>query len=406
MSKRVPPRELNRDEIEEILKLKRSDITATKLKDFFAIDEGKTQARFQPTDTFMLTANKFYNSAAIKTTIGRYIYNMFCMPVPYLKKFGYMNDELIEDNIGKLENKMGTMILNDELTTKEYAEFMDNSEWIGMNMCYYIAPSLDNAVVLPIPEVIKRKEELFDQYKTEIAKGDINAANTIEKELLKMAKDKIEALDDTSYDNYKCGIFKFPVAYKKCSIMVGAVSDPVDGHLHILKSDYVDGISKDEYDKTAQLTVIGGYSRGVSTQKYGYETKKYNASLQNVSINMEEKQVDCGTKHYLSIVIPKDLKSMFLYRFIIDGAKLVELTPENIDNYVDKEVKLRSPMLCKGDTICEHCAGTLFKRMDLKDCGLVASNMTGSLLNLSMKKMHDSTVKINKINIEKYITER
>ena len=121
---------------------------------------------------------------------------------------------------------------------------------------------------------------------------------------------------------------------------------------------------------------------------------------------MEEKQVDCGTKHYLSIVIPKDLKSMFLYRFIIDGAKLVELTPENIDKYVDKEVKLRSPMLCKGDTICEHCAGTLFKRMDLKDCGLVASNMTGSLLNLSMKKMHDSTVKINKINIEKYITER
>ena len=406
MSKRVPARELTHDEIENILKLTRKDITATKLKDLFAIDQGKSRAKFQPNDTFTLSPNKFFNKTQIKTTIGRYIYNMFCIPEPYLKKFGYMNDELVEDMIGDLEKRMGSMILNDELSTKEYAEFMDNSEWIGMNMCYYIAPSLDNEVVIPIPEVIKRKEELFDQYKTEINKGDINAVNTIEGELLKMAKNKIESLDDPAYDNYKCGIFKFPVAYKKSSIMVGAISDPKDGHLHILKSDYVDGISKDEYDKTAQLTVIGGYSRGVSTQKYGYETKKYNASLQNVSINTEEEQIDCGTKHYLTITIPKNLKSMFLYRYVIDGSKLVELLPENIDNYVDKEVKLRSPMFCKGDTICQHCAGTLFKRMDLKDCGLIVSNMTGNLLNLSMKKMHDSTVKINKINIENFITER
>ena len=406
MSKRVPARPLDYKEIEEILKLKRKDITATKLKDLFAIDENQTKAKFQPNDTFVLSANKFYNKTQIVTTVGRYIYNMFCIPESYLKKFGYMNDELVEDKIGDLEKQMGSMILNDEMTTKEYAEFMDNSEWIGMNMCYYISPSLDNAVVLPIPEVIKRKEELFDQYKTEIANGDINAANTIEKELLKMAKDKIEALDDPSYDNYKCGIFKFPVAYKKSSIMVGAISDPKDGHLHILKSDYADGISKDEYDKTAQLTVIGGYSRGVSTQKYGYETKKYNASLQNVSIDIDSEQVDCGTKRYLTITIPKDLKNMFLYRFVIDGAKLVELTPSNIDSYVGKEIKLRSPMFCKGDVICEHCAGTLFKRMDLKDCGLIVSNMTGNLLNLSMKKMHDSTVKINKIDIDKYITER
>lgn len=406
MATRIVPRELSHDEIMEILKLSRKDITATKLKDFFAVDVGKTKARFQPNDYFTLMTNKLHNSSAVKTTIGRYIFNMFCLPEAYLNKFGYMNDELVEDKIGDLEKQMGTMILNDELTTKEYAEFMDNSEWISMNMCYYIAPSLDDAVVLPIPEVIKRKEELFDQYKTELAQGDLNAANKVEKELISMAQSKVESLDDPAYDNYKCGVFKFPVAYKKSSIMVGAVSDPVDGHLNILKSNYVDGISKDEYDKTAQLTVIGGYSRGVSTQKYGYETKKYNASLQNVSINTEEENLDCGTKQYLTITIPKDLKNMFLYRYVIEGAKLVELTPDNISQYAGKEVKLRSPMFCKGDTICQHCAGTLFKRMDLKDCGLIVSNMTGNLLNLSMKKMHDSTVKINKINIEEYITER
>ena len=403
---RVDPREIEPDEIKEILALKKEDITSDKLKEMFAIHDGFDKAKYQPNDTFTLMPNKMFNKTAEKITVGGYVYNLLCMPETYLKKYGYMNEELTEDNIGELEKRMGQMILNDEMTTKEYAEWMDNSEWIGMNMSYYISPSLSNAVVKPIPEVIARKNELFDQYKTELANGDINAANTVEKELVSMAKKAVEEEDDPAYDNYRSGVFKFPVAYKKCSIMVGAVSDLATGKLHILKSNYVDGIDKSEYESTANLTVIGGYSRGVATQKYGYETKKYNAALQNVSIDIEGKNIDCGTDKYMTLTIPADLKSMFVYRYILEDGKLKELTPENIKDYAGKEVKMRSPMFCKNTEICEHCAGTLFKRLDLKNAGLIASNLTGNMLNLSMKKMHDSTVKINKIDIEKFISEK
>jgi hypothetical protein len=418
MANIIPAKTLTPNEVSEITKLTKDDITSDKLKDLFAVFYGSDEPKFQTYDMFILTKGKFFNSATIKTTVGRYIFNLFAMPECYLKKYGYCDDPLTSDTLGGIEKKMGQMILNDEMTTKEYANYMDHAEWIGMNMSYYITPSLTKATILPIPEVIARRDELFAKYKDAIDNHDIDIANKIETELMKMATEKLEAEGDPSYDNYKCGVFKPGVAYKKGMIMIGAIENPQTKQLDILKSNYTDGLSTADYDKAAQLTVIGGYSRGVKTRTYGYETKKYNSALQNEVIEGEDDDdqdvdmgdsignLDCGTTKCLSITIPKELKNMFLYRFINEKGKLIELTPDVIDSYVGKTVLLRSPMYCKGDSICEHCAGTLFKRMQMKNVGLMASNLTGKLLNMSMKAMHDSTVKVDSIDIDSFINDK
>lgn len=401
----IKPRKISPDEIREILSLDRKSITATKLKDLFA-NKPTQNARFQPNDTFMLPINTFYNKQSLQTTVGRYIFNIFCIPVPYLKKYGYCNDTMSSDGLKDIESKMGQMVMLDEMTTKEYAEYMDNAEWIGMSTAYYISPPIDNDIVLPLDAVMKRKDELFTQYNAELARGDSNIVNKVEKELVGIAKDEITKKNAPSYDLYGSGEFNFNNNYKKCSIMVGTISDPVDGHLSTVKSNYIDGVLPDEYDTTAKLTVIGGASRGVATRKYGYETKKFNSNLQNAIIDIDQEHIDCGTTGYLKITIPSSLKNMFYYRFVIDGNELVELTPDNISKYLDKEVKLRSPMFCKNDVICEHCAGTLFRRMNIRYAGMIASNLTGNMLNLSMKAMHDTTIKMSKLDPEKFITER
>lgn len=405
MATRLKPRDITSDEVKEILNLKAQDITATKLKYLFAANK-EHEAKFQTNDKFTLPQNKFYNDKSIETTVGRYIYNLFCLPEKYLKKYGYMNEPLTGDKLSEIEGRCGYMIMDDVLTTKEYARYMDCSEWLSMNIAFFITPTIDNDIIMPLPDVMKKKDELFTQYDKELKEGDLATVNTVEGELLKMAKTELQEKDPPSFDLYASGEFNFNLHYKKSAIMVGATNDIQTGQVNVLKSNYTEGVSKDEYDKTAGLTVTGGLARGVFSQKYGYETKKYNSSLQSVSIDIDQKNIDCGTQRYLEITIPKELKSMFHYRFIIDGSSLVELTPENIDKYVGKKVKLRSPMMCKGDVLCEHCAGTMFRRMRLRDAGFVASNMTGSLLNLSMKKMHDSTVKIMKMNIDDFITER
>jgi hypothetical protein len=219
-----------------------------------------------------------------------------------------------------------------------------------------------------------------------------------------MAKTILKSKGDPSMDFYnQGGEFKFPVAYKKSSIMGGIVDDINKGGVDVLKSNYMEGISKEDFAKFANLTVDGGYARGVKTQDDGYMTKKYNNAMQTVVL--DEPGSDCGTKETLQVMIYPELKTMFLYRYIVENGKLKLLDDSNIANYVGKTVSLRSPMLCLGDKICNKCAGELYYKMGIKNIGLLSNTASGNLMNLSMKKVHDSTVKFIKIDVSKYIPE-
>lgn len=101
---------------------------------------------------------------------------------------------------------------------------------------------------------------------------------------------------------------------------------------------------------------------------------------------------------------------MFLYRYILDPSSpekdkngLVMLTKENIKKYLNKPLKMRSPLYCKTRKICNKCAGEQFYKMGVENAGLYTFSLSGKLMNLSMKKFHDSSVKFNKINIENFI---
>jgi hypothetical protein len=95
------------------------------------------------------------------------------------------------------------------------------------------------------------------------------------------------------------------------------------------------------------------------------------------------------------------MKSKFLYRYVIDGNKLVMLDNETIGKYVGKKIKLRSIMYCGCDSgVCMTCAGKLFEKLQIDSIGLTTSTLTGALLNLKMKAMHDSSVKVNEINLD------
>ena len=99
-------------------------------------------------------------------------------------------------------------------------------------------------------------------------------------------------------------------------------------------------------------------------------------------------------------------KEMFKYRYLIDGSgNLVYLTEKNIGKYVGQNVKLRSPLYCKGDKICSKCAGELFYKMGINNAGLLTSTYSGVLMNRSMKTFHDTSIKFSKIDFEKYIKE-
>lgn len=397
----APARKLTSEEIQEILKLEKKDITMKLLKDYFAVRLGQNNPRFNTYDKFTLPKDKFFNKETIETTVGRYITNLFIIPELYLKEYGYVNEPLTKKKLGSIEKLLGDMLLNDRITTKEYADYLDSGEWLGMGTCYFLSPTMNYDINTPIKEVIEKRDELFNKYNSGIQKGDSNVADIIEKEVVSLAKAKIKEKGNEAFDFFESGIGSFENNYKKTSIMAGAIENPYTHKLDILKSNYIDGIDKNEFPMFSNLSIIGGYSRGVETQVGGYTTKKINNAMQNTML--DEANTDCKTKHTLKIFLDSSIADLFLNRYIIHNGNMILLTEKNIKEFINKEINLRSPMFCKSRYICSKCAGELFYKMGVKNVGLLNSNMSGALMNLSMKKFHDTTIRFNKINIENFI---
>jgi hypothetical protein len=397
-------RKLNQTDTKEVLSLKRTDINMSLLKDYFAATLKRKESRFNTFDTFTLPKNTLLNDDETETTVGRYIFNLYVLPLKYLKKFGYQNVVYDTNNIGEMEERLSYMVLQDELETMEFADYLDRAEWITMGTAYFLSPTMDYDINVPLPEVIKRRDELFRQYADEIKKGDPNVADLIEKELLDMARKILKEKGSEAYDFFSSGEFNFENNYKKTSVFGGALENPYTKKLEILRSNYIDGISKDEFHHFANLTIVGGYSRNVETQKGGYETKKINNAVQGVSL--DEPGSDCGTTQFLKVTITDKQKKMFLHRYVLDGGKLVLTDEKNIKGYVGKEVQMRSPLFCKGDQICSKCAGEIFYKLGIRNAGLLSTTMSGNLMNMSMKKFHNTSIVFNKIKVEDFIKER
>ena len=114
---------------------------------------------------------------------------------------------------------------------------------------------------------------------------------------------------------------------------------------------------------------------------------------------LDKPGTDCGTKRTINQLITNKNKKDFEYRYIVEGNKLVCMTPDVITKYVGKVVKLRSPMSCTSKRICNKCAGELFYKLQIVNVGLTASRVANTLTNLGMKKFHDSTIHSTKIDI-------
>ena len=133
----------------------------------------------------------------------------------------------------------------------------------------------------------------------------------------------------------------------------------------------------------------------------GYEAKKIFAAFQTSVL--DDEFTDCKTDLTLDFILNKNNYKLFLYRYIVVNGKLIELNLNNINNYIDQKVKIRSPLFCQGKKICNICAGNLYYKLGIRNIGLTVSKMAGKLLNANMKAFHDSSVKTERINFFDYI---
>lgn len=355
---------------------------------------------------FNLPANTLPNQPeTMLTTAGLYVFNMYVIAAAFKHKIPYINHELNAGALDDLNSDIAGLMLENKLEIKDEVEVYQNNCTFISYLTEMLMPGLSLELLKELPEVEKKKKELVKKFKDEIDAGDAGFyADNIEKPLLDEAKKILE--NDESWDIYS--IKKKPTFdnnYKSNLISVGPIRNSITDGFDIVSNSYGDGIEIDKYQAYCNQLISGTSSRSLATARGGYMTKLCFSAFSNIPL--DEVGSDCGTKKYLEMEMTKDDSKFLLYSYIIDpknSKKLIELTPDNIKDYIGKIVKLRSPLYCiaKGK-YCNHCFGNLYNRMGIKNMSLTLNRIGNSVLYISMKSFHDQSIKTFNLNLPHYL---
>lgn len=109
---------------------------------------------------------------------------------------------------------------------------------------------------------------------------------------------------------------------------------------------------------------------------------------------IDEDGTDCETDKTLEIDITENNANDYIHRNIKVNGKPVLLEPDDVKKYIGKKIHVYSPMFCCGDKLCSKCVG----KYGNKFIGLDTSKVATTLTNLNMKKFHDNTIKLERVD--------
>lgn len=406
MAQYRPIKTLTDQEKEFFLELSYRDITKTLLQTLFACTyDMKAGKRIDPKyntyDLLKLKPNEYYNKEALITTCGLFIFNKRVLEKNYLSRIGYQNTPISDKQYKKLNVLLSGFAYEGPEEFDKYVDFLNVSRWLGDTFDAEICASMSLKSLQPLPAVEKKKKELLKKYEKEIQDGRMDVVDDITKQLLAIAEEEMK--DDPSLELYKSGARgSFDNAYRRMQIMIGPVWNAAMGQYDILTNSLYDGYTKDQIVTTANNTVSVFYPKAIGSGVAGYLSKQINAAFQTVVIGEEES--DCGQKHTREMLLTADKANSYMFSNMVEGSKLVALTPENKDKYIGKTVKMRVATDCTADNPCSKCIGSRYYKMGLKNMGLTVSKISGTFLNGKMKGSHDTTVRMDSLTLDEMIS--
>lgn len=357
--------------------------------------------RFQPYDLIEVPPGIYgpegkKNKNSFMTTVGLFVFNRGFIEQNLTGIVGYVSDPITKKVFKKINEKITYAVLEDEAELDWLKDFLLRTQKC-MAFVDILAPSFTTAMMGISTELQKKREELIKKYAQGIAENDPAEMQKLEKELLEAAKEILK--DDPSMDMIDSGAgASWGNNFKNLFAIRGAVknSDPTKGDFSVILGNYMDGVPPEEYAKFADSMTGGPYARAVKTQTGGAMEKQFVRGFQHIMI--DETTDDCGTKKTVEVTLTKDVIGMWMYSYIVEGGKLVELNSKNKDKYLGKTVRMRYSSLCEDKKgICRTCAGTLFDKLGIKNVGVACYAICSALKVKNMKSFHDSTVKVYKM---------
>ena len=398
INKRISKEIKDQKEIEFLVSLKEDDITTSMIMELFG--EIGNKQRFNPYDIITIPTGGYggqlpngkekKNKAPFTTTVGRFVFNKYFIECePYLlDSIGYINDNVHSKFYDKIFDNIGYGVMEERIPIDVYKRFCKKTQKF-MPYVSILAPNHSDNMLTITKKINKRKEELIKANKEAFDNGDVIVVDKVSKELLDYAKELMK--DDPAMDMFDSGAGgSFGNNFKNMFIMRGSVQDPDPRKSYnIITSNYMDGVSKEEYSKLANTLAAGPYSRSKKTEIGGYWEKLFLNAFQHVVLL--EPGSDCRTNRYIDIKVTDKNIGLIMYCYVINSdGTLTEITSENKDKFIGKTIKLRFASMCEAkDGICNKCAGNLFYRLGIKNIGAATPQIPSRLKVLSMKLFHD-----------------
>lgn len=341
-----------------------------------------------------------------ETTIGNLLVNKWCVFPAFGNKFPFVTGVIsIESIEAKISEKLQDTPVNESERSNqyyyvdEYLKFVDSLQFVStLSQLSTYAGTRKN---ITAPTGIKEfKAKLLKEYEGRLSDPVILAE--FEGKLKDFDSEYLK--DDPSYGKFVTGKIK-DTARKKMFLSLGAEQGFKDTvKVNPVINSLEEGWPSDPEQFTEMMNGLraGSYSRGAETVNGGVAAKV----LLRASNNFKIEDKDCGTNLGISRTFNKGNIDSLVGRYILQGSKTLFMENKiQTDNYLNQEIKVRSPMYCKleGDRICKVCAGNRLSQFT-NGIAIPLTEITSTLLNASMKKMHSTVLKTSKLNISEFLT--
>lgn len=334
------------------------------------------------------------NKNSFTTTVGLWIYNRWYIERDLFDIFGYINETINKKMFNKINERLSFALLEDKITVEQLKAYLEKTQKI-MPFEAILSPNMDEELLTITKKLNVVSKKLFKENQAALDAGDPATAERVLNEILDYAKEILK--DDPAMDNYIAGPGASMENFKSFFIAKGLSYNNATGEFQMIRSNFMDGISAEDYIDAASSLSTGPYYRSKRTADGGYYSKLILSAYQHLKVG--PKGSDCGTDRTVNVTLTKDNAKSWIYSFVKEGNRLVELTSDNLDKYIGKTVKMRYSSMCESKNyICEHCAGTLFNRLGITNIGM-GCNQVGERLKAAMlKQMHDASIKTSEID--------
>ena len=330
----------------------------------------------------------------IETTIGRVVMNYLILSKNFSNKVPYINEPF---DIETVENKYIVNMLTDDpndltkISIDEYVDFMDSVTYIeGFSKLLSVAGTEKS--LLPPDGIDEYKKKVVKELETKYTKEEMKDPKVIA-ELEKKLKEFDEAWLKGDVSNNRLLYKKTKLARKKMYLNIGA-SNTFNGKNDGVTNSLQEGWGKDP----EQLATLfndarsGSYYRGIETANGGVSAKH----LLRASADKTIVGTDCGS----TLGDDEIITEQHLGRYVIVGNKSILLNNETFPKFKGKVHTLRTPMSCKlKKDFCVKCVGENMKDYE-QGVSLMAIEVGGAILAMSLSKFHASELSLTKVTIE------